>query len=341
MTNSNLKKLKSNNIFFYTILILVFSFFMRIEINVLANNETVILGGETIGIKLKSKGLIVVDINEDFNEKYETNIEKLEIGDIITKINGNEILDALYFRNQLQNTNGESVILTIIRNESEKNITMTPKFDSELYKLGVYVRDTTSGVGTITYYSEDKKTFAALGHAIIDVDTGIEMKIREGFAVNADIIEIRKGEKGKPGEIRGIFENDSHAVGNINESNSFGVYGDWLKEDLISSNEVIEVGRKEDIEIGKAEIITTLYGGEKKKYDIEIKKLQDQDFANSKSMIIKIIDEELLSITGGIVQGMSGSPIIQNNRIVGAVTHVMINKPDYGYGIYIDWMINK
>ena len=202
------------------------------------------------------------------------------------------------------------------------------------------MRDSTAGVGTLTFYHEKSGKFAALGHPITDVDTGTMLTVKDGNIINSSIISIKKGTKGNPGEVRGIFVNEGDPLGNIKTNTVSGIYGTSvkaLKNDKL--NKPMEVGLRNDIKEGDAQILTTVDGEQPKLYNIKIEKLLSQDSPGPKSMVIRVTDSELLEKTGGIVQGMSGSPIIQNNKIVGAVTHVLINKPDVGYGIYMEWML--
>ena len=214
--------------------------------------------------------------------------------------------------------------------------------EGEGYKLGLWVRDSTAGIGTLTFYDEGTDTFGALGHPITDGDTNTTFTIKDGDLLSASILSVRKGEKGIPGELRGLFVNEKSSIGTIESNSSSGIFGNTNKP-LVNPifSEPMSVGFRNEVVEGPATIITTVDEEGPKEYDIEIVKLLQQDKCGPKSMIIRVTDEELLSKTGGIVQGMSGSPIIQNNKIVGAVTHVLINKPDIGYGIYIEWMLEE
>ena len=206
----------------------------------------------------------------------------------------------------------------------------------------MWVRDSTAGIGTLTFYHEDTNTFGALGHPITDGDTNTTFTIKDGDLLSASILSVRKGEKGVPGELRGLFVNEKKSIGQIESNSSSGIFGKTYQP-LVNSifNQPMSVGFRNEVVEGPAKIITTIDDNGPKEYDIEIIKLLQQDKSGPKSMIIRVTDEELLSKTGGIVQGMRGSPIIQNDKIVGAVTHVLINKPEIGYGIYIEWMLEE
>ena len=192
----------------------------------------------------------------------------------------------------------------------------------------------------MTFYDSESKKFGALGHPITDSDTNEPFLIKNGDVIESSIISIRKGEKGSPGELKGIFMNENTPTGKINKNTQSGIFGELNIENFSNSKiKPLKIGFRDEVVPGKAKIITTIDENGPQEYEIEIEKLLNQTCASSKSMVIKITDPKLLEKTGGIVQGMSGSPIIQNNKIVGAVTHVLINKPDTGYGIYIEWML--
>ena len=305
--------------------------------------------GQPVGIKLNTEGVLVVGLSD-----IEADIGKInspaasvgiQIGDSIVKINGESISSSNKVSEIMKRNKEKIVKITIIRNESNIEKTLTPvkcSIDGN-YKLGVWIRDSTAGVGTLTFYDEKSGKFAALGHPITDVDTGTILKVGKGTIINSSIISIKKGLKGNPGEVMGIFIDEESPIGNIERNTACGIYGNKFKSfnGYRSVNGPMEVALRNEIKLGPAEILTTIDGQEPKLYKISIDKLLAQDAPGPKSMVIRITDEELLKKTGGIVQGMSGSPIIQNNKIVGAVTHVLINKPDVGYGIYIEWMLKE
>lgn len=198
------------------------------------------------------------------------------------------------------------------------------------------------GVGTASFYEKDSGMFCALGHGITDVDTGEIVNIANGELVTTNIVSITKGEKGKPGEIKGSIET-GEKIGDVSKNTSFGIYGTVSQKSKlgIDSNDEVEVALRDEIKQGEAEIICQLEDGKKKKYKIQIQKVYTNNNYDNKSMLIKITDERLLEKTGGIVQGMSGSPIIQNGKFVGSVTHVLVNDPTVGYGVFADMMIKQ
>ena len=303
-------------------------------------------GGISIGVKINNKGALVVgysDISthEGLSESP-GKVAGIELGDIIEEVNGENIETCSDLISKVKTCRNDEMTVKILRGNSEltKKISLI-KEDNE-YKIGLWVRDSTAGIGTLTFYDKDSKTFGALGHPITDGDTNVSFNIKSGTLLRSSVLSIKKGERGNPGEIKGLFINENESIGNIEKNTNSGIYGDASVE-LINPNfnKAMTVAYRDEIKEGHAQIITTVEDGGAKAYDIEILKLLPQDEPGSKSMIIKIVDPVLLEKTGGIVQGMSGSPIIQNGKIIGAVTHVLINKPDVGYGIYIEWMLEE
>lgn len=301
-------------------------------------------GGISIGVKINNKGALVVgysDISthEGLSESP-GKVAGIELGDIIEEVNGENIETCSDLISKVKTCRNDEMTVKILRGNSEitKKVSLI-KEDNE-YKIGLWVRDSTAGIGTLTFYDKDSKTFGALGHPITDGDTNVSFNIKSGTLLRSSVLSIKKGERGNPGEIKGLFINENESIGNIEKNTNSGIYGDASVE-LINPNfnKAMTVAYRDEIKEGHAQIITTVEDGGAKAYDIEILKLLPQDEPGSKSMIIKIVDPVLLEKTGGIVQGMSGSPIIQNGKIIGAVTHVLINKPDVGYGIYIEWML--
>ena len=309
------------------------------------DNLKVSLGGIPIGVRVSSDGVIVVGYSEiEINNNKEESPGKLgglEIGDIILKINDIEVYNATDLLKIIKESDNGLLKMDILRHN--QNLTKTiqcKKEDDEDYKRGLWVRDSTAGVGTMTFYDPLSSKFGALGHPITDCDTNEPFLIKKGDILDSSIISVRKGEKGSPGELRGVFVNEDNPCGNIEKNTQSGIYGKIENNNTLNQKcTLIPVGFKNEITIGKAKIVTTIDENGPQEYDIEIEKLMDQNAPDSKSMVIKITDEKLLGKTGGIVQGMSGSPIIQNGKLIGAVTHVLVNKPDTGYGIYIEWML--
>lgn len=303
-------------------------------------------GGTSIGVKLSTKGVLVVAFSDvearDGKLPSPAAQNGINIGDSILKVNNVNIESAEQLVKLINESEGKEIDLVISRKGQiiNKKITPVKHSNESKYKIGLWVRDSTAGVGTLTFYDAKSKIFGALGHPITDVDTGTLLSVSKGNIVKSSIVNIRKGEKGNPGELKGIFIEENRNIGSISNNTECGIFGE-SKENLANSiySKPIKIALRNEIKEGPAKIITTIDEDGPKLYNIEIQKLLQQESPGPKSMLIKITDPVLLEKTGGIVQGMSGSPIIQNGKLVGAVTHVLINKPDTGYGIYIEWMI--
>lgn len=317
------------------------------KVNVI-DRPMVVPGGNAIGVRMNTKGVLVVAVTEvidiNGNKSSPAKDAGIKVGDSIIEINDEKISTSEQVVEILNNSKENKVDILIQRNEDQFITQSTPVqcLQDNAYRLGIWVRDKTSGIGTMTFYEEQTNTFGALGHGITDMDTGELLNVESGLIVNAKISDVSQGQKGTPGEIRGVFYRTDEILGEITDNNRFGIYGKLIDEKgSIKDKEKIPVGFKDEVTVGDAYILSTLEDNKIEKFDIEIQKLETQDSPNQKSMIIKIVDDRLLSVTGGIVQGMSGSPIIQNDKLVGAVTHVFVNDPTRGYGIYIDWMLEN
>lgn len=303
-------------------------------------------GGTPLGIKLKTKGAMVVALSDvkdnGIEKKSPANAAGINVGDCILEIDGKKVTLATDI-SRIINDEPKRVHRVLIERKGKRILKNIKPMKSEMdgkYKVGMWVRDSTAGVGTLTFYHKETKKFGALGHPITDVDTGEIMKVENGEIVKSNILSVKKGMRGTPGELRGIFNDNSESMGRIEFNTQCGIFGDtYVDIENPVCKEALPIALKGEIKPGKAQIISTVKGKKSKYYDIEIVKLLEQEDSDPKSMLIKITDEELLKTTGGIVQGMSGSPIIQDGKIIGAVTHVLVNKPDMGYGIYIEWMI--
>ncbi len=301
-------------------------------------------GGLNVGIKISTKGVLVVGHSDidSLEGKMESPAKAsgIELGDIITGINGKEIENSRDLSQKISSLETENISIEYLRNGINNKKEVHLEKENNEYKLGLWVRDSTAGIGTLTFYDKKSNIFGALGHPITDGDTNKPFNIKEGNLLNSSVISIKRGEKGSPGELKGLFVNERENIGKIDKNTESGIFG-LGSDNLINSvyNKPIKVAFRSEIKEGPAQIITTIDENGPKAYDIEILKLLSQEEPGAKSMVIKVIDPELLEKTGGIVQGMSGSPIIQDNKLIGAVTHVLINKPDVGYGIYIEWML--
>lgn len=305
-------------------------------------------GGNAIGVRMNTKGVLVVAVTDvidiDGNRKSPAREAGLKVGDSIIEIDGEKIVSSEQVVELLNEAKNKEVELKIMRNKSEFTTVTKPIqcLQDNAYRLGIWVRDKTSGIGTMTFYDQNTNTFGALGHGITDVDTGELLTVEKGLVMNAKISDIEQGKKGTPGEIKGVFYKTDEILGEIEENTAFGIYGSLVDNNgELRNRESIPIGFREEVKTGKAYILTTLEENKVKMYEIEIQKVELQNEADQKSMVIKVTDKELLEKTGGIVQGMSGSPIIQNGKLIGAVTHVFVNDPTRGYGIYIEWMLQN
>lgn len=318
----------------------------EIDVNVLPRT-TVIPLGNSIGLKLYTKGVLVVGMSEIKGEDnvtykpYENS--GIEEGDMIVEVNNVAIKNTDELVENVNNCNGEKIEIVYVRNDNELTTSITPiKTASNEYKLGLWVRDAQAGVGTATFYEPSTGMFAALGHGITDIDTGEIVNIANGELTTSTIVSIKKGEKGTPGELRGTIESGLK-IGEIYKNGSFGISGKITNKSNLTftESEELEVALRSEIKEGKAYILCELESGKIEKYEIEIEKVYVSNNFDNKSMLIKVTDERLLEKTGGIIQGMSGSPIVQNNRFVGAVTHVLVQDPTQGYAVFADMMIKQ
>ena len=310
------------------------------KINVTKSERKYLIpGGELVGIRLKTNGVLVVG-TESFRSNGNTVTPAedagITIGDSLLEINGKAISTNKELAEIIANSSGQAINLIISRNGEIKELTLLPQISDITgnYKGGLWVRDSTGGIGTLTYFDIENGTFASLGHGIYDTDTNKLLPSESGELYSAELNGIQKGVSGCAGELKGVIS--GNAFGKIKTNCDNGIFGNAYYID--TSSEMMPVAAADEINTGEAQIISTI-NNEKAYYNIEIEKINLN--SENKNMIIKITDEELLSATGGIIQGMSGSPIIQNGRIVGAVTHVFVNDPTRGYGIFIDNMLNN
>lgn len=336
------EKLNINKVFFY-IALLCFILSMNILIiekkrstlevfNNNSNKTYVYPLGNIIGVRANTDGVLVVGYEEDDIEY----IGGLQRGDNIIEVNGVKINNSEDISNIISNSNTNNIDVTFER--ENKHITENIKLKEEngQYKLGIWVRDKISGIGTATFYDPNLKQFKAIGHAITDVDTNELLKIKEGNIYKPINLEIIKANDKNHGKIKGEF-NTKDFIGSFHNNSKFGISGrlDGEKYDEV---QLIQVADSEEVELGPAMILFEDANGNVQSYDIIIKNLI-KDEKNGKNMVIEVSDENLLSYTGGIIQGMSGAPIIQNNKIIGAITHVFKDNPQKGYGIFIDEML--
>ncbi len=300
--------------------------------------------GNTVGIYINTKGILVIDTGEvtSIDGKSLTPAEnKLMQGDYIIGLNGETMHTKKQLIDKITNCDGKDLVFEVLRNEERIDVKVEPiKADEKTYKVGIWVRDDLQGLGTITYLSG--ASFGALGHSVTDSDTGDLIAVSGGEIYEADIFGVEKGVVGTPGEIEGMIAYQTeNVVGHIDDNCLYGVFGNVTDEFLqsVDVDDAMEIGEEEDVKKGPAQI-QSYVSGEKERYDIEITDIRKNANGDSE-MEIKVTDKDLIALTGGIVQGMSGSPIIQNGKIIGAVTHVLVNDPTRGYGIFLESMLNN
>jgi stage IV sporulation protein B len=325
---------------FFAIVLFALCLFPTASKITFAESEYVYLGGFPAGFTLNTTSVEVVglcDIVTDEGVVSPAREAGIKVGDIIDKINGESVKKTNDI-NKLISREYKKYEVSVLRNGESKNIDIVPakELSSGQKKLGALVKDSVNGIGTITYIDSKCKKYGALGHPVTD-NTGKVMEINGGTVYGCLIYDVKKGVRGTPGELKGAFENNN-IIGKADTNTSSGLYGELSSEFNPYNLLKIETGPIETVKIGKACIYTTLYGNEIQKYDISIVKVEKQSKDN-RDFVLKIDDSNLLEKTGGIVQGMSGSPIVQNGKLVGAVTHVFINDPTRGYGISIDKML--
>lgn len=305
-------------------------------------SSKVYLGGTPVGLSLDSRGVKVIGISEVLTQEgiRTPAIEAdIRIGDVILRLNGKDIVSVSALSRLTAESNGDEIIVEILRNGEVLKKAVKPRLDvtDNRYKLGIWAKEGSSGIGTLTYVKENGE-FGSLGHPIVNPETGDIYKISGGTVYNCTISGIVKGVRGRAGELRGSFINE--VIGEISINNEYGVYG-TLDKSSYEGLKQVEVAKAKSVKPGKAQIYSTISDKGARMYDIEIIKASKQNEVDDKGMVIRIIDKELIEQTGGIVQGMSGSPIIQDGKLVGAVTHVFVNDPLKGYGIYAEWMLSQ
>ena len=302
--------------------------------------KKVSVSGESFGIKLYTDGVIIVGIRDVETDKGKCNPAKeagLEKGDIIIEINGKKVYSADSVTDILNDNNGKDYKITVKRNGNYKEFLLKPAYSSSqgCYKVGLWVRDSTAGVGTITYYDKSNNTVSALGHPITDVDTNEIMPILDGEAVRATVTKIYKSKAGEAGSLCCEFTND--IIGTLKKNCQSGIYGKYTC--TLKNTYEYEVASPNEIVRGPVQILCTIDSGKAKFYNAQISRISYRENKKGKNMVVKITDERLLEKTGGIVQGMSGTPILQDGRLIGAVTHVFVSDSTRGYGIFIEEMM--
>ena len=323
------KKLKS-----FLAIFIVATFIMPQSIY--AYSDYIIAGGENIGLQINNNGIIVAGFYKVDNEFIGKNAN-LNKGDVIKSVDNNKVSNIEEFVNAIKNSNGQYINLTYMRNNKENNTTLYLKSEDGVFKTGLYVKDMITGIGTLTYIDPKTKIYGALGHEVIEASSGVMLDVKDGKIYNSTVTGIDKSMRGDPG-YKNALADSNDVFGAIKENTISGIFGNYTKK--INDNKLYKVAEYKDIKLGEAKIITVINGYEKQEYEIEILKVNN-DEADNKNILFEIKNEELISKTGGIVQGMSGSPIIQGENIIGAVTNVVVNNPKKGYGILITTMLKE
>lgn len=308
-----------------------------LPLNVFAYSDYVIAGGQNIGIELDSNGVIIVGTYEVNNQNPAKNAN-LKTGDKIIKINETPVSSIKEMINAIDDTRNDTVTISYLRANKEYQTELSLIQDNDnVYKTGLYVKDSISGVGTLTFIDPNSKIYGALGHEIIEKTTGQKLEIKDGKIYSSTVTSINPSIEGNPGEKNAIY-NSNDVFGNITENSTAGIFGTY--KTTIPQNKLYKVAQPSEIKPGEASILTVTKGEEIKEYKINILKI-NKDTKSTKNMLFEVTDNELLKISGGIVQGMSGSPIIQGDNIIGAVTHVVIDDCTKGYGIFITNMLEE
>ncbi len=319
-----------------TVITLLLAFFI-IPINVFAYSDRVIVGGENIGITLNSDGVLIVGIYDVEGSSPATDAG-LKAGDIITKINDNKVQTIDEMASKINNLKSENIKVGYTRNGKNKTATLKLyKDENDVYKTGLYVKDSITGIGTLTFIDPETKLFGALGHEIQEQTTGKLLEIKDGKIFDSTVTGVIPSKDGNPGEKEAEYD-ASKTTGNVKENTTQGIFGTYTEE--LPNKDTYKVASKDDIKLGEAYILTVLDGKEIKKYEVNITDINKKDNKN-KNFVFEIVDKELLDKTNGIIQGMSGSPIVQGDNVIGAVTHVVVDNPHKGYGIFITNMLEE
>lgn len=307
-------------------------------VQIFAYSDKVILGGENIGIEVEEKYINIVGFYK-VNGKYIAKEAGLKIGDKILKVNQQDVSSTEEMIKIIDNTSSKTnIVLTVLRNNQTNDYVLNlKKDDKNVYKTGIYVKDQITGIGTLTYIDPKTKIYGALGHEIVDSRTNQKIEIKNGKIFQSSITGIEKSESRNTGEKNAIFYS-KHVYGTVTENTISGIFGNYQKS--FSENNLIDVGEKNEIKLGNASIYTVINGEEKEEFSINI--LNVNLFNETKNILFEITDKELLEKTGGVIKGMSGSPIVQDGKLIGAVTHAIVDENgNKGYGIFITTMLNE
>ena len=319
-----------------TVIMLLLSFFI-IPINALAYSDKIIVGGENIGITLNSDGVLIVGVY-DVDGKSPATEAGLKTGDVITDVNKEEVNNIEDMASKINDSSDGSVSVGYMRNGKKQTaILKLTKDENDVYKTGLYVKDSVTGIGTLTFIDPGTKLFGALGHEIQEQTTGKLLEIKDGKIFDSTVTDVIPSSDGNPGEKQAKYD-ASKTTGDVAENTTQGIFGTYTNE--MPNRDTYKVAKPSDIKTGKAKILTVLDGKEIKEYEINITKINKKEQKN-KNFVFEITDKDLLDKTNGIIQGMSGSPIVQGDYIIGAVTHVVVDNPHKGYGIFITNMLEE
>ena len=305
------------------------------------SEQTLIPLGKAVGIKLFADGVLIVETSElERNGETVSPAEDcgLQEGDLILRINDEKIQSTEHVQSILQENGEMPVALEVKRGSQIMAVEIEPvRCADGVYRLGAWIRDSMAGIGTLTYYDPATNTYGALGHGITDVDTASLMPLSTGSIMETTVKAVKKGQQGSPGELKGDFS-VQRDVGELQANTDAGIFGTMSDDSFVPKGKAYPVADSGEIHTGAATILSTVSGEETREYAVEIVRLCGKD-QPTRNMVIRVTDPQLLAITGGIVQGMSGSPIIQDGKLVGAITHVLVNDPTKGYGIFIENML--
>jgi len=302
-----------------------------------ASGRMLVPGGEVVGIKVECDGVLVVGMNQPEGGSLPAFEAGIRAGDVITHIGAEEVESIEEFREELREWSGGEITLRVLRGDKTMQFTVKPTCGKNGGELGVWLRDGMAGLGTVSFYDPATGLYGALGHAVNDIDTGVIIPVREGEIMEARVSGVARGECGKPGELLGSFDSDAQ-LGSIETNCTSGIFGRLDKNCPIASGSALEMAQRNEISVGEATVLAGV-DGSVREYTVEISRIYPGE-NGGRDLLITVTDPALIEKTGGIVQGMSGSPICQNGKIVGAVTHVLVNDPTKGYGILIENMLD-
>lgn len=316
------------------LLLLLLLTIVSIPISINAYSNNVVLGGDNIGIEIRSKGVLVVGFY-NVGKSSPGKSAGLQKGDVITGVD-DTVINSITDLSDVMDTSKNELKITYIRNNKKYETTIKLVKEEDIYKTGLYIKDKIIGIGTLTFIDPESKIFASLGHEIVESSTGLKFEMKDGSIFKSEITGVEKSSRNNPGEKNATYHVEEK-YGTITKNKINGIYGKYEKS--IDGKDVIEVARPDEVKTGKAYFRTVLKNNVVEEFEINILKVNDND--PTKNILFEVTDKKLISKTNGIVQGMSGSPIIQNNKIIGAVTHVLTDNPRRGYGIFITNMLEE